>query len=128
MERFKVVERETKTKAYSKEGLGAAQKMDPVTREREEINNWMINSIDQLQIQIDQFESEIESLMVNKKKRLDKDKQDRLDELKTNMEKHKYHTSKLETLMRMLDNLANDINSINNVRNCICLQLLFRTR
>ncbi|CAG2057829.1 unnamed protein product, partial [Timema podura] len=29
MERFKVVERETKTKAYSKEGLGAAQKLDP---------------------------------------------------------------------------------------------------
>ena len=27
MERFKVVERETQTKAYSKEGLGAAQKM-----------------------------------------------------------------------------------------------------
>ena len=114
-----MVERETKTKAYSKEGLGAAQKMDPVTREREEINNWISNSIDQLQIQIDQFESEIESITVNKKKRLDKDKQDRLDELKNNMDRHKYHTSKLETLMRMLDNLANDINSMNNVRNWI---------
>ena len=32
MERFKVLERETKTKAYSKEGLGAAQKLDPAQR------------------------------------------------------------------------------------------------
>merc|ERR1719492_406183 len=34
MERFKIVERETKTKAYSKEGLGLAAKIDPATREK----------------------------------------------------------------------------------------------
>lgn len=106
MERFKVVERETKTKAYSKEGLGATQKLDPTAREREELNNWLVASIDQMQIQMDQFESEIESIMAAKKKRLDKEKQDRLDELKIFMERHKFHMSKLETLMRMLDNLS----------------------
>lgn len=52
MERFKVVERETKTKAYSKEGLGAAQKLDPAQREREEIQNWLVSSIDALNIQV----------------------------------------------------------------------------
>lgn len=52
MERFKVVERETKTKAYSKEGLGAAQKMDPAQKEREEISAWLVNSIDNLNIQV----------------------------------------------------------------------------
>ena len=41
MERFKIVEKETKTKAYSKEGLGAAAKMDPVTKEKGEIINWL---------------------------------------------------------------------------------------
>lgn len=41
MERFKVVERETKTKAYSKEGLGAAAKLDPLTREKGEVSNWL---------------------------------------------------------------------------------------
>lgn len=41
MERFKVVERETKTKAYSKEGLGAAAKLDPQTKEKGEITNWL---------------------------------------------------------------------------------------
>lgn len=52
MERFKVVERETKTKAYSKEGLGAAQKLDPAQREREDIQNWLVSSIDALNIQV----------------------------------------------------------------------------
>jgi CCR4-NOT transcription complex subunit 3 len=41
MERFKVVERETKTKAYSKEGLGAGQKLDPQEKEKEECAQWI---------------------------------------------------------------------------------------
>lgn len=41
MERFKVVERETKTKAYSKEGLGAASKLDPAAREKQDVTNWI---------------------------------------------------------------------------------------
>lgn len=36
-----MVERETKTKAYSKEGLGLATKIDPATREKEEFRNWL---------------------------------------------------------------------------------------
>ena len=41
MERFKVVERETKTKAYSKEGLGAAAKLNPAAKEKSEVTNWL---------------------------------------------------------------------------------------
>ena len=41
MERFKVLERETKTKAYSKDGLGAAAKLDPQTKEKAETINWL---------------------------------------------------------------------------------------
>lgn len=36
-----MVERETKTKAYSKEGLGLAQKVDPVQKEKEETEQWL---------------------------------------------------------------------------------------
>ncbi|XP_065344014.1 CCR4-NOT transcription complex subunit 3 isoform X1 [Cloeon dipterum] len=106
MERFKVVERETKTKAYSKEGLGAAQKLDPAQKEREEIINWVTMSIDSLNLQVDGLESEIESMQVGKKKRLDKEKQDRIDELKFRLDKHRNHIRKLETLLRMLDNMS----------------------
>ncbi|XP_022837843.1 CCR4-NOT transcription complex subunit 3 isoform X2 [Spodoptera litura] len=115
MERFKVVERETKTKAYSKEGLGAAQKLDPAQKEREEMSSWLVSSIDALNLQVDQFESEIESLLVGKKKRLDKEKQDRMEELKLKLEKHRFHIKKLETLLRMLDNMSVEVEQVHVV-------------
>uniref|UniRef100_A0ABD2VUH9 CCR4-NOT transcription complex subunit 3 n=1 Tax=Trichogramma kaykai TaxID=54128 RepID=A0ABD2VUH9_9HYME len=116
MERFKVVERETKTKAYSKEGLGAAQKLDPAQKEREEVSNWLSNSIDALNLQLDTFESEIESLLAGKKKKLDKDKQDRMDDLKAKLDKHRYHIRKLETLLRMLDNMSVEVDTIKKIK------------
>ncbi|KAH9632903.1 hypothetical protein HF086_002725 [Spodoptera exigua] len=116
MERFKVVERETKTKAYSKEGLGAAQKLDPAQKEREEMSSWLVSSIDALNLQVDQFESEIESLLVGKKKRLDKEKQDRMEELKLKLEKHRFHIKKLETLLRMLDNMSVEVEQIKRIK------------
>ncbi|XP_061401223.1 CCR4-NOT transcription complex subunit 3 isoform X2 [Musca vetustissima] len=116
MERFKVVERETKTKAYSKEGLGAAQKMDPAQRIKDEARNWLTNSISSLQIQIDQYESEIESLLAGKKKRLDRDKQDRMDELRSKLDRHKFHVTKLETLLRLLDNDNVEAEQVNKIK------------
>lgn len=116
MERFKVVERETKTKAYSKEGLGAAQKLDPAQRVKDEMRAWLTSSISSLQLQIDQYESEIESLLAGKKKRLDKDKQDRMDELRGKLDRHKFHISKLETLLRMLDNDSVEVEQIRRIK------------
>lgn len=46
------MERETKTKAYSKEGLGAAQKLDPAQKERDETAGWLATSIDALNLQV----------------------------------------------------------------------------
>ncbi|XP_043207314.1 CCR4-NOT transcription complex subunit 3-like isoform X1 [Amphibalanus amphitrite] len=114
MERFKGLERETKTKAYSKEGLGAATKLDPVQKERDECTRWLSNSIEQLNVQIDQFEAEMDSLTVKRKR--DKDKSERLDQLKHWIEKHRFHIKKLETLLRMLDNNAVDIESVKKIR------------
>lgn len=69
MERFKVVERETKTKAYSKEGLGLASKVDPAQKERVEMTQWLSECIDKLQLQVDHFEMELESMKSQTKKR-----------------------------------------------------------
>ncbi len=99
-----MVERETKTKAYSKEGLGAAQKLDPAQRMKDDVRTWLNQSISALQIQTEKLESEIESLLAGKKKRLDKDKQDRNDELQAFLKRHRFHVKKLEMLLRMLDN------------------------
>ena len=52
MERFKEVERETKTKAYSKEGLVAAQNKDKSQIEKDTLNKWLNDSIANLTIQV----------------------------------------------------------------------------
>ncbi|XP_074872089.1 CCR4-NOT transcription complex subunit 3 [Carettochelys insculpta] len=117
MERFKVVERETKTKAYSKEGLGLAQKVDPAQKEKEEVGQWLTSTIDTLNMQVDQFESEVESLSVQtRKKKGDKDKQDRIEGLKRHIEKHRYHIRMLETILRMLDNDSIQVDSIRKIK------------
>lgn len=111
-----MVERETKTKAYSKEGLGAAQKMDPAQRIKDDARNWLTSSISSLQIQIDQYESEIESLLAGKKKRLDRDKQERMDDLRGKLDRHKFHITKLETLLRLLDNDGVEAEQVNKIK------------
>ncbi|KAG4069843.1 hypothetical protein HA402_009550 [Bradysia odoriphaga] len=116
MERFKVVERETKTKAYSKEGLGAAQKLDPAQRLKDDVRTWLNQSISALQIQTEKLESEIESLLAGKKKRLDKDKQDRNDELQATLKRHRFHVKKLEMLLRMLDNDGVEVEQIRRIK------------
>lgn len=117
MERFKVVERETKIKAYSKEGLGAVQKVDPAQKEKDKIANWLTDSIDSLSIQVDHYESEIETLhAVTKKKKNQKEKLNRIEELERWLSKHRYHIYQLETLLRMLDNGTVDVCQIKKIQ------------
>lgn len=117
MERFKVVERETKTKAYSKEGLGAAARIDPAAKEKAEVTGWISQLIANLKIQLDHFESEVEQLSAgNKKKKMDKERHDRYEQLKGIQEKHNFHIGKLETIMRMVDNDALPLDQIRRIR------------
>jgi CCR4-NOT transcription complex subunit 3 len=116
MERFKVVERETKTKAYSKEGLGQVSKVDPEQRKKEEVRYWLTSGIEKLDRQIDEFEAEIESLYAgSKKKKLDRDKNDRVEELQGWVERHKYHIKQLETIMRLLDNCSLEADKVRGI-------------
>lgn len=52
MERFKLCEKEMKTKAFSKEGLGAAVKQDPREVKREEARAWLNEYKDKLEQQV----------------------------------------------------------------------------
>ena len=52
MERFKVCEKETKTKMFSKEGLAQAQKQDPKEKARNEMRDWINNTVDQLTAEV----------------------------------------------------------------------------
>ncbi|KRZ78993.1 CCR4-NOT transcription complex subunit 3, partial [Trichinella papuae] len=118
MEQFKIVERETKTKAYSKQGLGAEQKIDPKEKEKEEIIGWLQDSIGTLNQQSDVFEGEMEQInaMFGKKRKPDRDKQDRLDDLLRHIERHKFHVTKLESMMRLLVNNTIDTQLVKQIK------------
>ena len=52
----------------------SAAKIDPAQKEKEETRQWLTESIEKLNYQTDQFESEIESMYAGtKKKRLDRE-------------------------------------------------------
>ncbi|GCB17546.1 general negative regulator of transcription subunit 3 [Aspergillus awamori] len=105
MEQFKAVEKEMKTKAYSKEGLSAASRLDPKEKEKVETCDFLSNMVDELQQKIEAFEAEEETLhMQMKKGKKDVAKTNRLSDLSRLTERHKWHVNKLELLLRSLQN------------------------
>ena len=130
MERFKVCEKETKTKAFSKEGLGQATKVDPREKARNEAREWINTTVDCLNVearacrrtaglsaplalscpwladawlcvQIEAHDAEIERLQNGKKKAKPPP---RLAHLEESALRHKAHVARLEQIMRLLDN------------------------
>ena len=106
MERFKAVEKEMKTKAYSKEGLQLASKIDPKDKEKMEIVEFLIHMNEELERQIETTEAEVETLQATMKKgkKSDNAKAERIGELEEASERHKWHQGKLDLLQRALEN------------------------
>ncbi|KAL8721962.1 MAG: hypothetical protein Q9225_001476 [Loekoesia sp. 1 TL-2023] len=105
MEKFKAVEKEMKTKAFSKEGLSAAAKLDPEERKKQEACDFLSNMVEELERQIETLEAEEDSLQATVKKgKKDSSKADRLSEIGRLTERHKWHQGKLELLLRSLEN------------------------
>ncbi|KAF9670262.1 hypothetical protein SADUNF_Sadunf13G0050100 [Salix dunnii] len=112
MERFKICEKETKTKAFSKEGLGQQPKTDPKEKAKSETRDWLNNVVGELESQIDNFEAEIEGLTVKK----GKTRPPRLTHLETSITRHKLHIKKLELILRLLDNDELSPEDVNDVK------------
>ena len=113
MEKFKAVEKEMKTKAFSKEGLSAAAKLDPKERERQEASQFLSGMVEELERQIETLEAEDEALNATVKKgKKDTSKSDRLGEISRLTERHKWHQGKLELLLRSLENGNVDIEQV----------------
>ncbi|XP_039067517.1 CCR4-NOT transcription complex subunit 3-like isoform X2 [Hibiscus syriacus] len=112
MERFKICEKETKTKAFSKEGLGQQPKTDPKEKAKSETRDWLNNVVGELESQNDSFEAEIEGLTVKK----GKTKPPRLTHLETSISRHKAHIMKLELILRLLDNEELSPEQVNDVK------------
>ena len=105
MEKFKAVEKEMKTKAFSKEGLQATAKLDPKEKAKLDMCNFLQNMVEELERQIETLEAEEEALQATVRKgKKDTGKADRLSEISRTTERHKYHQGKLELLLRSLEN------------------------
>ncbi|CAN6291887.1 unnamed protein product [Urochloa humidicola] len=112
MERFKVCEKETKTKAFSKEGLGQQPKTDPKEKAKAETRDWLNNVVSDLESQIDNFEAEVEGLSIKKGKQ----RPPRLVHLEKSITRHKAHIKKLESILRLLDNDELSPEQVNDVK------------
>lgn len=120
MEKFKAVEKEMKTKAFSKEGLSAAAKLDPKEKEKLEACQFLSNMVEELERQIEALEAEEENLQATVKKgKKDTGKSDRLSEIGRITERHKWHQGKLELLLRSLENGNVETEQVHDIQDSI---------
>jgi CCR4-NOT transcription complex subunit 3 len=110
MELFKALEKETKTKAFSKEGLILATRLDPAEKAKLDARAQLEEFVDALNRQIEQYEAEIETLQATAGGRGKKKGKDangaggRAEELERSNERRKWHIGNLEASMRALEN------------------------
>jgi CCR4-NOT transcription complex subunit 3 len=120
MEQFKAVEKEMKTKAYSKEGLSAASRLDPKEKEKAEASEFLATMVDELQQKIEAMEAEEESLHATLKKgKKDPTKTNRLADIARISERHKWHVNKLELTLRFLQNGNVEASQILDIKDSI---------
>jgi CCR4-NOT transcription complex subunit 3 len=120
MEKFKAVEKAMKTKAYSKEGLSAAAKLDPKERAKMEACDFLSTMVDELERQIETLEAEGESIQATMKKGKNQtSKADRMAEIERITERHKWHQGKLELIKRSLENGGVETEQVNDLEESI---------
>lgn len=120
MEKFKAVEKEMKTKAYSKEGLSAASKLDPREKEKLEISDFLSSMVEELERQVETTEAEAAQLQAGLKKgKKDTAKAERIAELERQAERHQWHIGKLELVRRSLENDGIDVEQVKDLEESI---------
>lgn len=118
MEKFKACEKEMKTKAFSKEGLIQAAKLDPKEQEKEDAMQWLQQQVEELQMQVESTEAEVESLQSTgkKKNKAGANALGRLEELEHLNDRRKWHISRLEIVLRLLNNGSLNAERVNTLR------------
>ncbi|KAF9122704.1 proteinral negative regulator of transcription subunit 5 [Mortierella sp. 14UC] len=104
MEKFKVIEKEMKTKAYSREGLIMSGRLDPKEKEKADMCTWVTEKVESLNMQIEALEAEVETLQSGAKKGKNNPARERISDLEDKIERHKWHQGRLELILRLLEN------------------------
>ncbi|KAK5082009.1 general negative regulator of transcription subunit 5 [Lithohypha guttulata] len=121
MESFKAVEKEMKTKAFSKEGLSQNTKQDPKEKERDELCDFLNEKLEEInQFLTEELDAEATALQAGmKKKQKDNQKAERLAEIEAISERYKWHESRLQLLLRSLQNGNVDNQSVLDIKSDI---------
>lgn len=113
MEQFKICEKETKTKTYSKEGLARADRLDPAEEAKLKTTEWLAEYIQKFQEVVEEKDFEIEKLSSGKGKKTNKHQ---IEELKDHIANHKFHISKLEGIVRLVNNDVLDAENVDALK------------
>ena len=113
MEQFKVCEKETKTKTYSKEGLAREAKRDPHEVAQQATRAWLREMALRLQSQVDAAEADVEKLGKGRGARKHRDE---IAQLEASIRRHRWHVARLEQIARLLDNRILDHARVDEVR------------
>jgi CCR4-NOT transcription complex subunit 3 len=101
MELFKICEKDTKTKTYSKEGLAREDKMDPEEEAKLRTTSWLAEYVERFQQQVEEKDFDIEKLSAGKGKKQNKHQ---IEQLQLHIAHHKFHITKLEGIIRLINN------------------------
>lgn len=113
MEQFKICEKETKTKTYSKEGLAREERLDPHEQAKADTTSWIGDVVESLQTLVDEAEIEIEKLSAGKGKKTNKHA---IDDFNKYIMQHKHHISKLEGIMRLVNNDVLNVDDVDPIK------------
>lgn len=115
MEIFKIVERETKTKAYSKEGLMRDAALSAEERKRLKTREWVQDLVSKLGDEIDEMENELELISTGGGKDKKKDKETTTI-LEVAIRNHREHADKLEAVTRLVDLGVADPDEVDGIK------------
>jgi CCR4-NOT transcription complex subunit 3 len=114
MEQFKICEKDTKTKAYSKEGLARDSKVDPKEAMREEKRNWINDCLERLNDIIHSVDADKEKLLSAKGNKAKNKEQ--IEKFDNRIQKNKWHINKLEAIIKLLDNEDLDPSALDSLK------------
>lgn len=116
MEEFKICEKETKTKTYSKEGLAREEKLDPEEEAKQNTTTWLQESVERLQSDMEEKDFEIERLSSGKGKKTNKHE---IESLQDHISSHKFHIAKMEGIIRLVNNDVLQVDAVDAIKDDI---------
>ena len=113
MEAFKYCEKETKTKTYSKEGLAKAERLTPEEEAKKATSEWIAEMIEKLTEMAEERDLEVERLGAGRGKKTNKNL---IEECNHFLTMHRFHLTKLEGIMRLVNNDVLDVEVVDPVK------------